>query len=98
MFQKLKNLITEILILQFYDFEKLVQIETNASRLIIVEYLMQFNNNNKWCLVACYSKKMLPAEQNYNINNQKLLIIMACFDKWHVYIQSTKKTEIYINH
>ena len=41
---------------------------------------------------------MSLAKQNYDINNQELLAIIACFDEWHIYIQSTKKTEIYTNH
>ena len=39
-FQKFKDLITEALIFQFYDPEKPIQIETDASRLTITECLI----------------------------------------------------------
>ena len=46
-FQKLKDLITEAPVLQFYNSEKSIQIETNASKLVIIRCLIQPNNNNK---------------------------------------------------
>ena len=89
---------TEAPVLQFYNLEKLIWIKTNASKLAITGYLMQLDNNNKWCLIAYYSKKMSLTKQNYNINDQKLLAIIACLDEWHIYIQDAKKTEIYTDH
>ena len=72
-FNRLRQAFTEVLILQYFDPECHIRIETNASGYAIRGVLSQLTSNQvisdgairsniNWHLVAYFSRKMIPAE------------------------------------
>ena len=68
-------------ILQVFDVDKLLIIETDRSDYIITRVLSQPDNKKNLKPVAYFSIKMSPAEYNYEIYNKELLIIIRVFEK-----------------
>jgi hypothetical protein len=65
-----------VLMLRIFDPKLLIQIETDASDIVIGACLTQEYNKQRHPL-AYYSRKMTPAELNYDIYNKELLAIVA---------------------
>ncbi len=91
-FTKLKQAFVEALILNHFDSERHIQIETDTSGYVIGGILSQLtlDNSGRWHLVAFFSKKMIPAETRYGTHNGELLAIVETFKTWRHYLESCK--------
>jgi hypothetical protein len=68
-------------ILQVFDVDKLLTVETDRSDYIIAGVLSQPDDKKNLKPIAYFSTKMSPAECNYEIYNKKLLIIIRAFEE-----------------
>ena len=75
-FQCLKNAFTISPILQHFDPEKKMLVETDASDYVSASILSQHNDKEILHPVAFFSKKHSPAECNYEIYDKELLAII----------------------
>jgi RNase H-like domain found in reverse transcriptase len=72
-------------LLQYFDPEKLIKIESDASGSAIDAALSQsaeahaFSRRVVWKPVAFFSRKMISAELNYNTRDSEMLAIIAAF-------------------
>ncbi|GKV53537.1 hypothetical protein SLEP1_g60058 [Rubroshorea leprosula] len=96
-FQQLKDACAAKPVLQLFDPEKEVILETDASDAAIGACLTQ-EHKGKRHPVAYYSRKMTPAEQNYDIHDKELLAIVASLRHWRIYCFGAKKLTIYTDH
>jgi hypothetical protein len=62
--------------LRIFDPKLLIQIETDASDIIIGACLTQEHNKQRHPL-AYYSRRITPAELNYDVHNKELLAIVT---------------------
>ena len=113
-FNHLQLVFIKALILQHFDLESHIRIETNASGYIIGEALSQLNfdfdalsndsNSDKsdfsqWHSVAYFSRKMIPIETRYETHNVELLAIVEAFKTWRYYLEGCKhKVFVLTNH
>ena len=100
-FIQLKKAFTEAWILQHFDLESHIQIETDAPSYAIGRVLSQLtlDDSGQWHLVAFYSQKMILAKTWYKTHNSKLLAIVEAFKIWKYYLKSCKhKVFVLINH
>src|SRR6202162_5509434 len=81
-FQALKLAFTTSPILQHFDSEKPIIVETDASDYVSAGILSQHDDNGKLHPVPFYSKKHSPAECNYEIYDKELLAIIRTFEEW----------------
>ena len=87
MFCKLKECFENATVLQYFNSEKKIWIETNASDYIIVEVLLQPCKDSAnylqtmWKPVACYSQRIIDSEHQYWTSNQEMLAIVNFFKK-----------------
>lgn len=63
-------------VLKMFNLKKVIQIEIDASDLIIEACLSQ-KHKGKWHSVAYLLRKLLSVKQNYDIHNKELLAIIA---------------------
>ena len=83
-FKELKVAFTTAPVLQYYNTDLPVRLETDASSFAILGILSQQNNEESlekchWHPMAFWSHQMLPAERNYHARQTELLaIVMAC--------------------
>ena len=101
-FNGLRLAFTKAPILQHFDPECHIWINTNALRYAICGILSQLasgtssdgvvskTNLGQWHLIAFFSRKMFPAETRYEIHNGELLAIVEAFKTWHHYLESCK--------
>ena len=104
-FNHLKLAFIEAQILQHFDPESHVRIETNASSYAIGGILSQLNLDSnappndlnldksdfsQWHPVAYFSRKMIFAETQYKTHNTELLTIVEVFKTWHYYLEGCK--------
>ena len=75
-FNKLKNKMTNFLILAVSHSKWKIQLETDASGYAIGGVLLQLQKDNSWRSIAYLSKAMNKTERNYKIYNWELLVIM----------------------
>ena len=89
-FNHLRQAFTKALILQHFDLECHIRIETDASSHAIREVLSQLTPNQvtlddaigsnvDWHLVAYFSRKMIPTETRYETHDGELLAIVEVF-------------------
>jgi hypothetical protein len=69
-------------ILQHFDTEKPIIVETDASDYFSAEIFSQYDNSSKLHPMAFYSKKHSLAEYNYEIYNKELLAVIQMFEEW----------------
>ncbi len=88
----MRQTFVEVPILNHFDLERHIQIETDASSYIIGEILNQLTSDNsgQWHPVAFFSRKMIPAETWYETHNGKLLAIVEVFKTWRHYLKGCK--------
>ena len=90
-------------ILQHFDLESHIQIETDVSGYAIDGVLSQFNLDfdappndlnksdfDQWHPVTYFSRKMIFAETQYKTHNAKLLAIVEAFKTWRHYLKICK--------
>ena len=104
-FNHLRLAFIETLILQHFDLENHIQIETDASDYAIGGVLSQLNldynaspndlngdksNFDQWHPIAYFSRKIIPAENRYKTHNAELLAIVEAFKTWRYYLEGYK--------
>ena len=91
-FIKLKQAFIEALILNHFNPEYYIQIETDTSSYAISEIFSQLTSDNsgQWYLVAFFSRKMISAETQYETYNIELLAIVEVFKIWKHYLKNCK--------
>ena len=79
-FDKLREAFTKVPILQHFDPEQYIRVETDASGHAISKVLSQLTNNlGQWHSVAYFLRKMIPAETWYKTYDGELLAIIEAF-------------------
>ena len=81
-FQQLKYKFILVPILIYFDVEREIIIETDASDYVSTGIMSQYDDNGVLHPVAYFSKKHLPAECNYKIYDKELIAIIRCFEEW----------------
>jgi hypothetical protein len=81
-FERLKKSFVLAAILRHFDPERKIMVETDASNLIIVRVLSQYDHDNILHPVAYFSRKHSPAKINYEIYDKELLTIVRTFNGW----------------
>ena len=89
-FQKLKRVFTEAPILQHFDPEKPITLQTDASGFAIAGIMNQYDGFGVLRPVAFYSRKCNSAEQNYDTHDRKLLAIVESFKHWRHYLKGAR--------
>ena len=90
-FDQLRQAFTEAPILQHFDPERYIRVETDASGYAIGGVLSQLTNDlGRWHLVAYFSRKMIPAEICYKTHDGELLAIVEAFKTWRHYLEGCK--------
>src|SRR6266705_123515 len=85
-FKALKDAFTSAPILEHFDYEKAIVVETDASDYVSAGVLSQPNDNGVLRPVAFFSKKHSPAECNYEIYDKELLAIVRSFEEWRPHL------------
>ena len=73
----------------YFDAEKEIIIETDASDYVSAGIMSQYDDNGVLHLVAYFSKKHLPAECKNEIYDKELMAIIRCFEEWRLELEST---------
>ncbi len=91
-FTKLRQAFVEALILNQFDPECHIRIETDASGYAIGGILSQLtsDNSDQWHLVAFFSRKKISVETRYETYDGELLAIVEAFKTWRHYLESYK--------
>ena len=95
-FNQLRQAFTEVSILQHFDPECHIRIETDTLGYTIGGVLSQLTSDHltsdqdQWHLVAYFLKKMILAETKYETHNGELLIIIEAFKIWRHYLKAYK--------
>ena len=98
-FTQLRQMFTRALILQHFDWECHIRIETDALGYAIGGVLSELTDLGRWHPVAYYSRKMIPAKTRYETHNDKLLAIVEAFKTWQHYLKGCKhEVFVLINH
>ena len=99
-FDQLRQAFTEAPILQHFDPERYIRVETNASGYVIGAVLNELTNDSgRWHPVAYFLCKMIPAKTRYKTHNGELLAIVKAFKTWWHYLESCKhEVFVFTNH
>ena len=100
-FTQLRQAFTKAPILQHFDLECYIWIETDASGYAIGGVLSQLTLNNlgQWYLIVFYSQKIIPVETQYKTHDGKLFAIVEAFKTWRHYLEDCKhKVFLLTNH
>ena len=90
-FLRLRQAFTKAPILNHFDPECYIWIETDASGYTIGGILSQLIlDSSQWYLVAFYFRKMILAKIQYEIHDQELLAIVEAFNSWRHYLEGYK--------
>jgi len=88
-FDTLKTAMITQPILQHFNPERAVTIETDASDYAIGAICLQRDDNGILHPVAYYSRKLKDPECNYDIHDKELLAIVDALRKWDTYCKTT---------
>jgi len=67
-----------------------------ASRAVLSQ---QLPKEEKWYLVAFYSKSLSPVEQNYEIHDKEILAIICALEEWRHFLEGARHlVEIWTDH
>ena len=90
-FDQLCQAFTEAPVLQHFNPEQYIQVETDASGYAIDGVLSQLTNDSgQWHPVAYFLRKMIPAKTRYKTHDGELLAIVEVFKTWWHYLESCK--------
>ena len=91
-FTQLRQAFNKAPILQHFDPECHIRIETDASGYAIGRVLSQLTSDNlgQWQPVVFYSQKMMPAETRYKTHNGELWAIVEGFKTWRHSLEGCK--------
>jgi RNase H-like domain found in reverse transcriptase len=68
--------------LQIFDYEKPIEVQTDASDYAISGMISQPTDAGKWKPVPFYSRKLVPAEMNYATPDKEMLAIVQMMKKF----------------
>ena len=87
-------------ILQHFDPEWYIQVETDVSEHAISGVLsQQTNDSDRWHPVAYFLRKIIPAKTQYKTYDGQLLAIVEAFKTWRHYLKGCKyEILIFSNH
>ena len=91
-FETLKNAFITAPILQYFDPNKPITVEADASDYAIGAVLSQPDKDNHLHPIAFYSHKFQPAEINYEIYDKEMFAIVAAFREWRAYLEGAQHT------
>ena len=91
-FTKLRQAFFKASILHYFDPERHIRIETDASGYAIGGVLSQLTSDDlgRWHPVAFFSRKMIPAETRYETHDGELLAIVEAFKTWRHYLEGSR--------
>jgi hypothetical protein len=89
-FEQLKTAMISESILQHFNPDRAVMLETDTSDYAIGAVCSQPDNSNVLHPLGYFSRKLKDAELNYNIHDKELLAIVEALNKWSTYCKSTK--------
>ncbi|SLM36161.1 gag polymerase env [Lasallia pustulata] len=92
-FKALKEAFTSAPLLRYFDKNKPMRVETDASAFAIGGILMQqfeIDGHLHWLPVAYYSKKLLDTETQYGTGKQELLAIVEAMHHWRHYCRGAR--------
>jgi hypothetical protein len=91
-FEILKAAMISELILKYFNLNKEIMIETDASDYAIGAVCSQLDDTNILHPLRYYSQKLNSVELNYDIHDKELLAIIKALSKWDTYCKSTPHT------
>ncbi len=85
-------MLVEAPILNYFDSEHHIRIETDASGYAIGGILSQLTSDDsgRWHPIVFFSRKMSPAKTWYETHNTELLVIVEVFKTWRHYLEGYK--------
>ncbi|SLM34639.1 gag polymerase env [Lasallia pustulata] len=92
-FKTLKEAFTNAPLLRYFDENKPMRVETDASAFVIGGILMQqfeIDGHFHWLPVAYYSKKLLDTETRYGTGEQEFLAIVEAMHHWRHYCRGAR--------
>jgi hypothetical protein len=89
-FEQLKTAMISEPILQHFDPDRPLTLETDASDYAIGAVCSQPDNSNVLHPLGYFSRKLKDAELNYDIHNKELLAIVEALNKWSTYCKSKR--------
>ena len=90
-FDQLRQAFTKAPILQHFDLEQYIRVETDAFGHAIGGVLSQLTNNlGQWHPVAYFLYKMISAKTQYETQNGELLTVVEGFKTWRHYLEACK--------
>src|SRR4029077_16848672 len=89
-FKKIKEEFAKGTILQLFDYEKPIEVQTDASDYAISGTISQPTNEGKWKPVLFYSRKLTPPEMNYATPDKEMLAIVQMMKKFQHYLRDTR--------
>ena len=85
--------------LQLFDPDKTITVETDASKCALGAVLSQPGKDGKLRPVAFHARKFIAAETRYSTGDQELLAIVDAFKHWKHYLQGAKHVvQVYTDH
>jgi len=99
-FRKLKELVTSAPVLTTPADDQPFRIEADSSDFATGAVLSQLSaEDEKWHLVAYYSKSLSETERNYEIHDKEMLAIIRALDEWRHFLEGAlQKFEIWTDH
>ena len=99
-FECLKMAMTTALVLVSLQDSKPFHIEADSSDFVSRAVLsQQLPREEKWHLVAFYSKSLSPVEWNYEIHNKEILTIICALEEWKHFLEGARHpVEIWTDH
>ena len=90
-FTKLRQAFIKAPILYYFDLERHIRVETDASGYTIGGVLSQLTLDDlgRWHPVAFFLRKMIPAETRYKTHDSEFLAIVEVFKTWKHYLKGS---------
>jgi hypothetical protein len=91
-FERLKMSYVSVPIFCHFNPERKRVVETDASNLLIIGALSQYDNDDILHPVAYFSRKFSTAEINCEIYDKEHLAIVRAFKEWHPLLEDSRHT------
>jgi len=89
-FDEIRTQLTSAPTVIYFDTEKPIMIETDASNYVTAGILSQPGKDGMLHPVAYRSKTMRNAECNYDVHDKELLAIVKALEDWRRYVSNTE--------